>query len=165
MLHQHRSNITRKLIMRDSITQYWYARDFCGDLIRLFPGIDYFQLFLLTLYLKGNTQVDPDWVTQLLGTLCTGTLESANLNPDPDPITANKVITKLFMFLSSCDVLICIKEGMFLLIHHHRFYQSESVVSWITKFPRLFQNMQSVSPWHDSHHCPGQQRTFGLTSH
>ena len=163
MLLQLLGNISRKLIMRDVITQYWYAWDFCGDLIRLFPGIDYFRLLLLTLYLKGNTQVEPDCVTQLFGTLCTGTLVSANLNPDPDPITANKVITKLLIFMSSV-ILGSVKEGMFLLIHHHRFYQSEFVVSWITKFPRSFQNMQSVSPAHESHDHLRRQRTFGLTS-
>ena len=118
-------NITRKLILRDIITQYWYAWDFCGDLIRLFSGIDYFPPLLLTLYLKGKTQVEPDCVTQLLGTLCWGILVSANLNPDPEPITASKVITKLLILMSLC-ILSCIKEGMFLLIHTHRFYQSKN---------------------------------------
>ena len=39
---------------------------------------------LLTLYLKGKTQLVPDWVTQLFGTRDRGTLESS-LNPDPEP--------------------------------------------------------------------------------
>ena len=49
------------------------------------------------MYLKGKTQLEPDWVTQVLGTLERGTLESS-LKPDPDPARTRRAeATKPFI--------------------------------------------------------------------
>ena len=49
------------------------------------------------MYLKGKTQLVPDWVTQVLGTLERGTRESS-LKPDPDPARTRRAeATKLFI--------------------------------------------------------------------
>ena len=73
-----------------------------------------FRYYCLTLYLNGKMQVSPVcWVTQLLGILWKGILESAslkfvpvpeaaNLKLYPEPIKANKVNKKLFILLSLC---------------------------------------------------------------
>ena len=52
---------------------------------------------MLTLYLKGKSQLVPDWVTQVLGTRDRGTLESS-LKPDPEPARTRRAeATKPFI--------------------------------------------------------------------
>ena len=55
---------------------------------------------LHTLYLKGKTQFEPDCVTQLLGTLCTGTRVSASRKLEAgDPIIIIIIITDTDCFI------------------------------------------------------------------
>ena len=55
-------------------------------------------LGILTAYLKGKTHVEPDCVTQLLGTLDIGTLESASLKDALDPNITEISTNICFMF-------------------------------------------------------------------
>ena len=106
-------------------------------------------LTLHTLYLKGKTQFEPDWVTQLLGTLCTGTRVSASRKQEAgDPIIIIIIIiitdTDCFIIIIAAEeVEDCVLAPVLLCVYIHVWSSSFLVA----RFPGGFQPAQDSSQY------------------
>ena len=100
------------------------------------------------MYLKGKTQFEPDWVTQLLGTLCTGTRVSASRKLEAGaPII---IIIIIIITDTDCFIIIiiiaaedCVLAPVPLCVYIHVWSSSFLVA----RFPGGFQPAQDSSQY------------------